>query len=68
MSPTEKILKDAMELPDSERFFVATRLLESLPSDSEELSLDDPDLIDELDRRFNDLSGLVPADELWRTK
>jgi hypothetical protein len=68
MSSTEQILKAALDLPEPDRFFLATRLMESLPTEGPEISLDDPDLIEELDRRFSDLSGLVPADDLWRTE
>jgi hypothetical protein len=46
-------------------FFWPHACLESLPPDLDEASLDDPELIAELDRRFGDLAGLIPAEELW---
>jgi hypothetical protein len=61
----EELLKAALELPEQERAFLATRLLESMPAGDGETSLDHSSLFEELDRRFADLTGAVPASELW---
>lgn len=68
MITSEQLLKQALELPEPDRFALATRLLESLPPGHDESSIDDPDLIAELDRRFQDREGLVPAEELWKSE
>jgi hypothetical protein len=68
MISTEQLLKQALDLPEPDRLVLATRLLESLPPENDEAVLDDPELIAELDRRFGDLEGLVPADNLWSTE
>lgn len=66
MISSEQLLKDALRLSESERLLLATRLLESLPQSEDELAIDDPGLFEELDRRFSDLTRLVPAADLWR--
>ena len=63
---TEEFLIAAMELSDTERVYLATRLLESVSDDVNELSVDDPGLYEELDRRAADLSGAIPAEDLWK--
>ena len=49
---TEEVLAVALNLSESERVYVATRLLESVPDSDEQISMDDPDFFEELDRRF----------------
>ena len=39
--------------------------METLPDEPPGLSLDDRELVQELDRRSQILDGLVPADKLW---
>ena len=63
-----EILEAALKLPESERIILVTRLLETLPADEMGLSLDRPDLLEELERRFMDLEGAVPLPELWNRK
>jgi hypothetical protein len=58
----DAILEAAMNLPENERLDLAARLLDSVPPGI--LSIDDPDLIAELDRRATDDSGAIPWSEL----
>jgi len=60
----DAIFSEAMKLPESERLTLVSRLLETMPADDSGLSLDDPSLIEELDRRSSDLAGSVPWSEL----
>ncbi len=62
---TEELLVTALTLPESDRIDLATRLLESVPDLNEQISADDPNFYEELDRRFTDLSGTVRAEDLW---
>jgi hypothetical protein len=61
-----EILEAALRLPEPERIILITRLLETLPADDLGLSLDRPDLLEELERRFKDLEGAVPLSDLWK--
>jgi putative addiction module component (TIGR02574 family) len=54
----------AMQLPEDERLLLASRIMETLPSDDVTSSLDDAELIAELDRRFSDPDGAVGWSEL----
>lgn len=63
----EELLVVALELTETERIVLATRLLESAPDSDEELVADDPQLIEEVDRRSSDLTGAIPAENLWKT-
>ena len=65
MTQPQEILEAALGLPEDDRFQLVTQLLESFPNDSFGVSLDDPDLLDELDRRFADTEGAVPLSKLW---
>ena len=47
----DAIYEAAMNLPENERLDLAGRLLDTVPSELDLLSLDDPNLIEELDRR-----------------
>lgn len=58
------ILSAALELPENERLLLATRLLETVPDQPEGLSLDDPDLLEELKSRSSDLEGAIPWAQL----
>jgi hypothetical protein len=60
----EAILQAALSLPEGERLDLAHRLLDTLPPEPDLLSLDDPSLIEELDRRAADDVGAVPWSEL----
>ncbi len=46
------VLDEAMQLPEADRLTLVSRLMESLPPGDVGLSLDDPELAAELDRRF----------------
>jgi hypothetical protein len=63
---TEEVLAVALNLSESDRVYLATRLLESVPDLDEQISMDDPDFFEELDRRFADLSGAVPFEDFWK--
>ena len=58
----DAIYEAAMALPESERFDLVSRLLDTIPPGA--LSMDDPEFVAELDRRFNDGSPTVPWTEI----
>jgi putative addiction module component (TIGR02574 family) len=65
MSPESRsLLESALKLSEDERFDLAHQLLESLPDDGAPLSLDDPNLVTELDRRWQARERAVSWDEL----
>jgi putative addiction module component (TIGR02574 family) len=65
---TNSVLAAALALPETDRAFLAERLLDSLPSEPDQLS--DQELERELDRRFEeyqrDPSVAVPWSEVRR--
>jgi hypothetical protein len=65
---TETILQAALQLSEDERYALVSRIIETLPEPDCEagLSLDDPDLLEELDRRFADESDTIPWSQLRR--
>jgi len=65
MTQPQEILEAALGLPDDDRFQLVAQLLESFPNDRSGASLDDPDLLEELDRRFADTESAVPLSNLW---
>ncbi|MEX2188623.1 MAG: hypothetical protein WD875_17580 [Pirellulales bacterium] len=65
-STHDEILSAALKLPEDERLSIATQLLGTLPDDAPGLSIDGEDLLEELDRRFNDGSDTVPLAEIWK--
>ena len=60
----QAILDAALQLPESERLAIVSRLLDSLPPEDVTISLDDAQLVEELDRRFADADGAVPWSDL----
>lgn len=62
----DSILQAALSLPESERLDLAAQLLDTVPPGA--LSMDDPDFIAELDRRFNDGSPTIPWSEIRDAK
>lgn len=60
MTP-EGIFEAALNLSECDRLDLAHRLLDTMPPGPDLLSVDDPNLIEELDRRAVDDSGSV----LW---
>lgn len=60
----DTIFEAAVKLPENERLELVSRLMDTLPVELDLLSLDDPNLIEELDRRTADDSGAIPWSEL----
>ena len=60
----DAILEAAMLLSENDRITLVSRLLESVPSDDVTASVDDPSLVEELDRRFADREGGISWSEL----
>ena len=58
----DTIFEAALSLPDHERLELASRLLDTVPASI--MSADDPDLVEVLDRRFNDGSPTIPWSEI----
>ena len=58
----DTIFEAALNLPDNQRLDLAARLLDTVPPGI--MSIDDPELIAELDRRFNDGSPTIPWSEI----
>jgi hypothetical protein len=54
----ESLYEAALQLPENQRLDLAARLMDTVPP--EIMSIDDPELIEELDRRFNDGSPTIP--------
>lgn len=50
----EQVLEAALQLPEGERLQLASELLGSVPVDAQAWSMDDPEFLDELDRRSQD--------------
>lgn len=63
-SDPQSILDAALRLPENDRIEIVSRLLETLPPEDITISLDDPRLAEELDRRFADSEGAVPWSDL----
>ncbi len=61
---TQAIFEAARKLPETEQVALVSQLLAHLPAKDDLLSLDDPELLDELDRRFADDEGAVQWSEL----
>jgi putative addiction module component (TIGR02574 family) len=61
---SDAILDAALKLPEDERLLLASRLLETVPDEPGGLSLDDPNLAEELKRRSADREGTVPWSEV----
>ena len=60
----QTILDAAMQLGDDDRMRLVSRLLESLPPEDSALSIEDPDLVEELDHRFDDDEGAISWPDL----
>ena len=65
MTQPQEILEAALGLPEDDRFQLVTQLLESFPNDDFAISLDDPNLLNEWDRRFAEPQDVVPLSMLW---
>ena len=60
----QAILDAALQLGDDDRMRLVSRLLESLPPEDSSLSIEAPDLTEELDRRFADDEGAISWTDL----
>jgi hypothetical protein len=60
----EEILEAALKLPETDRLVIANSLMETLPDEFAGLSIDDPDLREELDRRWQNRAGTIPWKQL----
>jgi hypothetical protein len=58
------ILDAALKLTETERLWLAAQLLETVPEEPVGLSIDDPDLMEELKRRSADREASVPWTEV----
>ena len=61
---SEAILEQALKLPENERLMLVSRLLETMPAQESSTVLDDPALVEELNRRFADGEGSVAWSDL----
>ncbi len=61
-----EILEAVLKLPEAERLLIATRLLDTLPDTLPGLSEDDPDFLQELERRAADTEPTVSVSDLWK--
>lgn len=61
---TNALFEAAMDLSEDERLSLASRIMDTLPPDDLTCSVDDQDLLTELDRRFSDSQGAVAWSEL----
>jgi hypothetical protein len=53
-----------VKLPEDARLEIVSRLMDTLPGQPDLLCLDDPHVVEELDRRAADDSGSIPWSEL----
>ena len=63
-SNSDAIFQAAIQLPEDERLTLVSRILETMPEEPVGLSIDDPDLVEELKRRSADLEGAMPWSQL----
>ena len=56
----QEILEAAMKMPDADRLAIASCLMETLPDEIVALDADDPELLNELDRRWQSRHDTVP--------
>jgi len=60
----EEVLNAALDLSESDRLFIADKLLATLPDDWAGLDSDDPQFTEELQRRSGDWEGAVTWEQL----
>lgn len=65
-SNPNEIIDAALKLSEADRLLIAARLLETLPDTHPGLSEDDPDFVDELDRRATDSEPTIPVSDIWK--
>jgi putative addiction module component (TIGR02574 family) len=61
---SDTIFEAALKLTENERILLVSRLMDTIPGDDVCMSIDDPALLEELDRRFNDGSETIPWSDL----
>ena len=64
----DTIFQAAVQLPEGARLELISRLMDTLPGPPGLVSLDDPNLLEVLDRRAAYDSGSIPWDELRKNK
>ncbi len=57
---TNLLFEAAMQLPEEERLSLVSRILDTMPAQDVTTCLDDPDLLNELERRFAQPDGAIP--------
>jgi len=62
----DDVLDAALQLSESDRLLIATRLMDTLSEGVVGLSEDDPEFLAELERRANDVGPTIPVSELWK--
>jgi hypothetical protein len=60
----DSIFEAAVKLSEGERMELVSRLMDTLPDAPNLLCVDDPNFIEELDRRAADNSGSIPWSEI----
>lgn len=60
----EEVLEAALQLSEADRLVIVNRLMETLPEEALGLSADDPDLLEELERRLQNSEGSIPWSQL----
>ena len=60
----EEIVAAAIQLPESERLEIVSRLLETIGEEVNLPDMEDPDFIEEMKRRRDDLSDSVPWSQI----
>ncbi len=63
--PHDEILKSALSLPDADRILLATETLDSVAEPMPGMSIDDPNLVEELNRRRASMDDSISAAELF---
>jgi hypothetical protein len=63
-SNADAIFEAAIQLSETERLNLVSKLMETMPEKTWALSVDDPELICELDRRFSESEGAVAWPDL----
>jgi hypothetical protein len=61
---TNLLFEAALQLPEEERLSLVSRILDTMPDHDVTTSLDDPDLLVDLERRFAQPDGAIPWSEL----
>ncbi len=61
---TKAIVDAALQLSELDRAEIVSQLMDTLTQQTENIAMDDPNFIEEMDRRFADPSGTVPWSEL----